>query len=137
MRARYQAMTPYERRAWIGKRDKEKVRAADRARYYRHAEMRKARMQEWAEKNREKARQIKKAHADRYPEKTKARQMAANAIRDGKLERKPCEKCGNPKSHAHHFDYSRPLDVVWLCSVHHGEVHRRYPSTVPSQAEAA
>lgn len=32
-----------------------------------------------------------------------------------------CASCGRP--HGHHPDYSRPLDVVWLCDKHHKEVH--------------
>ena len=58
------------------------------------------------------------------PEKSKARNAAGNAMRDGKLIRQPCEVCGNPKSHGHHPDYSRPLDVRWLCSCHHADVHQ-------------
>lgn len=129
-RAAYQALTLEERREVIAKRDKEKSRAADRARYYRNHEDRKARMREWAEKNREKAYTAAREHYYRYPEKSKARYTMSNAIRDGKLERKPCEKCGDPKSHGHHFDYTKPLEVVWLCATHHGEVHRQYPSTL-------
>lgn len=45
-------------------------------------------------------------------------------IHAGRLKRKPCEVCGNYKSHAHHHDYNKPLSVRWLCSVHHAEVHR-------------
>src|SRR5258707_11637000 len=37
------------------------------------------------------------------------------AVKSGKLERKPCVVCGSRPTHAHHFDYSRPLDVIWLC----------------------
>ena len=129
-RARYQTLSLDERRDLIAKRDKEKVRAADRARYYRQREERQARMQEWAEKNREKGREIKKAHYLRYPDRSKARYTLGNAVRDGKVQRQPCEKCGNPKSHAHHWDYTKPLDVIWLCSEHHGEVHRQYPTTL-------
>lgn len=57
------------------------------------------------------------------PEKAIARSRTAYAIRTGKLFRMPCEKCGNPKSQAHHDDYSKPLEVRWLCFVHHREAH--------------
>jgi len=42
-----------------------------------------------------------------------------DAIRYGKLKRKPCEICGEKKSHGHHPDYSKPLLVIWLCPFHH------------------
>jgi len=38
----------------------------------------------------------------------------------------PCEICGCEKSEAHHDDYSRPLDVRWLCRVHHLMHHGNY-----------
>jgi hypothetical protein len=58
-----------------------------------------------------------------HPDKFKARSAVSNALRDGYLQRQPCEKCGNEKSQAHHPDYSRPLDVEWLCFRHHREAH--------------
>lgn len=67
----------------------------------------------------------RKAKADwehRNPQKKAAATKVHNAIRDGRLERKPCEVCG-VKAQAHHFDYSRPLDVIWLCSAHHSAYH--------------
>jgi uncharacterized OB-fold protein len=64
-------------------------------------------------------------YRDRNPDKIKAQSSIANAVRDGKILRKPCEKCGNPVSQAHHPDYSKPLEVVWLCVKHHREIHRR------------
>lgn len=57
------------------------------------------------------------------PEKYRAHTIASDAIRDGKLIRQPCEKCGNLKSEAHHDDYSKPLEVRWLCFKHHREFH--------------
>jgi len=41
------------------------------------------------------------------------------ALRQGKLIRQPCEICGAIKVDAHHDDYSRPLNVRWLCRSHH------------------
>lgn len=48
----------------------------------------------------------------------------ARAIRSGELERLPCERCGCESSMAHHESYDRPLDVTWLCSIHHKERHK-------------
>lgn len=56
------------------------------------------------------------------PEKTKARNAVSNALRDGRLRSQPCWCCGQ-KAEAHHPDYSRPLDVVWLCQPHHKQAH--------------
>jgi hypothetical protein len=43
-----------------------------------------------------------------------------------KLDRKPCEFCGNPKSDGHHDDYTKPTEIRWLCRKHHMEHHRKY-----------
>lgn len=58
-----------------------------------------------------------------------ARIAVSNALRDGKLTRQPCEVCGLGKAHGHHDDYARPLEVRWLCSVHHAEYHRMHGKT--------
>jgi hypothetical protein len=31
----------------------------------------------------------------------------------------PCEVCGATKVEKHHPDYSKPLEVRWLCREHH------------------
>lgn len=49
-----------------------------------------------------------------------------NAVVRGKLVKLACEVCGNTKSEAHHADYSKPLDVMWLCRKHHKDVHRMH-----------
>lgn len=36
----------------------------------------------------------------------------------------PCSVCGATRGEAHHDDYSKPLDVVWLCRTHHWARHR-------------
>ena len=61
----------------------------------------------------------------KHPERRLAHRKVSQAVHAGLLTRKPCEVCGSDKHiHAHHDDYDRPLDVVWLCPVHHFERHR-------------
>jgi hypothetical protein len=50
------------------------------------------------------------AHVDR----TEARRVVQEALRIGTVTRCACETCG-AFAHAHHDDYSRPLDVRWFC----------------------
>jgi hypothetical protein len=65
-----------------------------------------------------------KEYRSKYPNKYKAKTMVNNAIRDKKLFKEPCEVCGAVTSvHAHHDDYSKPLNVRWLCAAHHKEWH--------------
>lgn len=56
------------------------------------------------------------------PHRRKAAVMVGNAVRSGALVPQPCFICGD-KAQAHHPDYSRPLDVVWLCISHHRQAH--------------
>ena len=65
----------------------------------------------------------KKRYRERHPERHLAHYELTKAIRDGVLTPVPCEICGNPKVEGHHEDYSRPLDVIWLCKTHHLEAH--------------
>lgn len=62
------------------------------------------------------------------PEKEKAYSKLWNEIKRGRIQRKTiCEECGsNNKIHAHHEDYSKPLDVIWLCVPCHGKRHPKY-----------
>ena len=67
---------------------------------------------------------IKKYHSGTTaPHKAKAVQAVNNAIRDKRLTKKPCCICQNLNSNAHHEDYSKPLDVIWLCVRHHHDRH--------------
>lgn len=66
----------------------------------------------------------REAYLERNPEKRVAHIKTGNAIRDGILVRQPCEVCGAARVEAHHDDYSRPLDVRWLCTKHHCEHHK-------------
>lgn len=61
----------------------------------------------------------------RNPKSYLAHLTIQNALRLGIVERAPCSACGDPKSEAHHPDYDRPLEVVWLCRKHHKAAHRK------------
>jgi len=66
-----------------------------------------------------------KRHRANNPEKYKARTAVGNALRDGRLFREPCETCGAEKVHAHHDDYSKPLEVRWFCEPCHKAHHKK------------
>lgn len=57
-----------------------------------------------------------------HPEKYKARNTLNNALRDGKVFKKHC-LCGSEKVQAHHADYSKPLEVTWVCFACHRLLH--------------
>ena len=98
---------------------------------YREAQ--KARYRAWAEKNQgDPERNARKAaHQRKYRNdpvlrlRHIARWLVNRAIKSGKLVKQPCEVCGSPEVHAHHDDYSKPLDVRWLCQLHHTEHHSK------------
>jgi len=48
----------------------------------------------------------------------------AYAILKGTLIRQPCIRCNAEKSLAHHEDYDKPLDVMWLCQPCHKQRHK-------------
>ncbi len=79
------------------------------------------------------ARFVKKSSAERRSEpgyremaqkKVKAHVAVARARRLGEMEAAACAVCDDPNAIAHHEDYDRPLEVVWLCRSHHMQRHQ-------------
>lgn len=62
----------------------------------------------------------------RFPNKYRAHTLVNNQIRAGNLVKEPCEVCGSEVSVAHHDDYSKPLNVRWLCQEHHKQWHAKH-----------
>lgn len=56
--------------------------------------------------------------------RARAHTAVARAIRNGELIRQPCLRCNEPKSVAHHEDYDKPLEVMWLCQPCHKQRHK-------------
>ena len=65
-----------------------------------------------------------KVYRERFPNKKYAHQLISDYIRNGWLTKKSCEKCGEIKAEAHHEDYSKPLDIQWLCKKCHMARHK-------------
>lgn len=59
-----------------------------------------------------------------HPEKHKAHVKVYLALKKGTLKRLNCKVCERSETEAHHPDYTKPLDVVWLCREHHKDIHR-------------
>jgi hypothetical protein len=73
------------------------------------------------------------------PQRRVAHQMTSNAIRGGRLVRPDtCSACGKHcKPEAHHDEYSKPLEVRWLCRSCHCRHHRLEQLAAQRQLEAA
>ena len=61
-----------------------------------------------------------------FPEKYKAQTAVSNAVRDGRLGKASCcQFCDSTENICgHHEDYSKPLEVVWLCARCHNLLHQ-------------
>lgn len=96
-------------------RDPEKQREANRE------HMRRAR-----NRDPEKFRARERNRKPQDPVKVGARQILNAAVHSGEVIRPSCcALCsGGGRIEAHHSNYSRPLDVLWLCTLCHGKFNR-------------
>lgn len=80
----------------------------------------------WAEKNRDKLSAYQIEYKKRNAEKIKAHSIVNNAIRCGEIQKPDtCSACGKIRVvNAHHSDYSKPLDIIWLCVQCHINIHK-------------
>lgn len=118
--------------------------------YYAHREERKKKMLEWYEKNRENEllrmkkwseenREKRTEYHKKYRQTTNGKLNTLKAIKKyeinhpdrrnawnkaQKLKNKPCIKCGE-KAHKHHPNTSKPLEIIYLCPLHHKEEHSK------------
>lgn len=112
------------------------VHAASSRKYYKQNRVQiQERQREYAKTP--KGREVFANYGKRYklenPDKIKAQNDLNNAIRSGEIVRpKNCSECGKEGDthkhftiHGHHADYSKPLEVVWLCRPCHVDEHRK------------
>ena len=72
----------------------------------------------------EAARHRRRSLDPEYREKSRVRHIARDAVKRGMIGKSQCSVCGSENSQMHHEDYTKPLEVVWLCPDHHAEVHK-------------
>lgn len=106
---------------------------------------------EWRKKNKDRANTIQKRYRENNNEKVKekrkryeqrrrelrsfgiekekdrVRNRFLRRVQRGKIMRPTsCEKCKKEcVPDGHHYDYSKPFDVLWLCRECHGKEHRK------------
>ena len=85
----------------------------------------------WSSLRQGPCRQCRKKTRDKYraenPHIVNAHAIYHAALRDGTLQRQSsCSHCGsNRRVCGHHEDYSKPLDVMWLCASCHNYLHSK------------
>jgi ribosomal protein S27AE len=78
----------------------DKMHAKQSRSYLRNSESRRAGVKKYREEN---------------PDIARAHDIVERAVKFGKIVRRPCEICGAVRTDAHHDDYTKPLEVRWLC----------------------
>lgn len=95
---------------------------------------------EWQRKNRkkvinyrrekyERTKLLRKEYGKVNPERIEARKKLNSLMRKGEIKKpSQCQVCGNHSEEVegHHYDYSKPGDVIWVCKSCHGWIHRKY-----------
>ena len=69
--------------------------------------------------------------------KSNARSYAHVYVNRGTLSLKACTECDSQQSEMHHEDYSKPLEVTWLCRKCHLRLHRERGSMVVSLTKSS
>lgn len=128
-----------ETRKRYREKNRERIRLKDREAYAKNPEKfrAKARISQKKYFNTPKGRTKYKLEAlklrQAYPEKARARSLLSNAVCKGRIQRpKKCSLCFSSEGviQAHHHDYSKPYDVIWVCKSCHIMVHKKIKSTV-------
>jgi len=68
--------------------------------------------------------EVTRAWRNEDKRRNKAHNKVSYALKKGILIKIPCIRCGEQKSLAHHEDYDKPLEVMWLCQPCHKQRHK-------------
>lgn len=86
---------------------------------------RKKRTKRWKKENPQKRAVTRSMWKKQNPEKHKAHKTIEHAVERGTIKKPDqCHQCGSSERiQAHHHDYSKPHDVIWLCAECHRLMH--------------
>lgn len=124
------AELPPLKRRWCSERCR--VRAWSRANRDYHQQYRESHRElfsdatrSWREANPDARREYARRYDELNREKRRAHFALKNEVRKGRIVPPACcEQCGaEQRLHGHHEDYSKPLDVRWLCPICHAWLH--------------
>jgi hypothetical protein len=121
----------YEKRKEQSKKSYEKhkkeisLKRAIKRKTAKEREKSRIRQKLWREKNKSRFSEVVGEWKKRNPQKAAAHSLILWAVKAGVLIRKNiCEECGTEKkTEAHHEDYYKPMEVVWLCKSCHVKKH--------------
>lgn len=112
-------------------RCKQCSRIVSRQSYQIHRDRKTRHQSEYYQKNKEvvDAKRMIRLKNDRS--KHYAHRAVYLAVKSGVLQKGICSICGDKDTVAHHEDYNKRLEVIWLCPTHHMRLHseRRLSST--------
>ncbi len=113
-------------------KNREKLIEAKRKHYQENKEMYAKKRERWAKENPEKMKKAREKYSKNNPEKKKAKDKARWNIKFDKDQM--CVFCeGRKAKEMHHPDYSKPLEVMFLCIQCHRSLHiiqRRFKEEV-------
>ena len=108
------------------KNNPEKIKIMHQIYNKEHAEDIKKRKRNYVESNQEKVKKASSIYRSNNVLKIKAHNKVGSAIKNGSLNKPSC--CAvckelNAKLDAHHCDYDKPLDIIWMCHKCHSDWH--------------
>ena len=111
------------------KRYRARLREKDRRRRRRNPSRRTIYQRSWRAANPEKANATVEKWRLAHKEEVAAQHKVHKAVKSGLLTKSlSCQDCGKVcKTQGHHPDYSKPLEVIWVCHACHRKRHRRLP----------
>lgn len=77
-------------------------------------------------KGKDVANACKKRWQEKNPKKRAVHVLVGNGIRDGHIIKDVCQVCESKDVQAHHVDYDKPFEIMWLCPTHHEAWHQEH-----------
>lgn len=122
---------------------KNRERNAEKAKAWREANPSRVReyTREWQSKNMDLVVEMSRKYRAADPERYRAHNRLSKAVSTGKIVKpSECKRCCKSKTSrqldGHHRDYSKALDVEWLCRQCHKDRHREERGEVPKTEPA-